>query len=192
MIFDAWYWRWRLRGIEPEMCLGCGGALEVQTFAACSAGAGRVSVVAYGLPFRACASGCADRRFAAPQFAARVLGAVLERSAMPVARTGEHGGLRCCRCVSRQWTPATSHTDVRGGIHLPNVPAFVLVVNGPARACASCGLVQLVPTPEVREDLGRALEQTWRAAGLRSRFRPPRRGQPAASGLRAQATSSGR
>ena len=167
-----WYWRWRLKGREPEFCLGCGGPLETQTMALCRAAAGRVQLTLHGLPFAACANGCRDRRLPQPGFLQRLEAALVDGGQLPIARTQTpSGSISCHRCSSRSWRPGTSRGEVRGLVTLQGVSPFAATVSGPVQTCGSCGLQQLTPTDELRRDLALALARALRAAGLRTRFR---------------------
>ena len=169
-----WLTRWLRRapvGGEPPACLGCGGALELQTFAVCQAAFGRITASVFGLPFRACTRGCADRRFTAAAFAAATVEAVVQGGGVPVARVDANGSLHCRRCMSRQFRPGVTRGSVEGYVQLPDVPGFTVRLTGPVRECANCGYVQLEHSEATVYDLDAALTETYRAAGLRTRFR---------------------
>jgi hypothetical protein len=167
-----WYWRWRLKGLEPEFCLGCGGPLETQTMALCRATAGRVQLTLHGLPFAACANGCRDRRLPQPDFLPRLQAALVDGGQLPIARTQTpSGSISCHRCSSRSWRAGTARAEVRGLVTLQGVSPFAASVTGQVQTCGSCGLQQLTPTDGLRRDLALALARALRAAGLRTRFR---------------------
>lgn len=166
----AWYWRWKLRGTEPSACFGCGGPLGPQRLPVVIARAGGLEAQARDLPYRSCGGDCGDRRTALPGFAAAVLAAVMQ-GAVPVARGSRSGEWQCRRCSSRLWSPVRRLASVEGEVALEGIPAFTLTITGPTSACGSCGAVQLRATPGVARELRTILEETWRAAGLRSGFR---------------------
>ena len=122
------------------------------------------------LPYRGCGGECGDRRPAVPDFAARVLDAVM-RGAVPVARPASGGEWQCRRCSSRLWSPIRRLAEVEGEIALPDSPPFTLAITGPTSSCGNCGAVQLRTTPGVARELRAILADTWRAAGLRTGFR---------------------
>lgn len=166
----AWYWRWRLRGVEPPACLSCGGELEPRVLPVVIARTRSFEMRAEQLPYRSCSSGCSDRRAAAPRFPDAVLGAVLG-GGVPVARLDGAGDWHCGRCSSRQWSPVRRLATVEGRIEIAGAPPFTLAVTGPTCICDACGTVQLRSTPMTTRELTATLADLWRAAGLRHRFR---------------------
>ncbi|HET8648452.1 MAG TPA: hypothetical protein VFL95_00305 [Gemmatimonadales bacterium] len=125
----------------------------------------------FGLPFRACRSGCADRRFASDEFVEAVEAAIVIRGEVPVARLASGDQLHCRRCMSRQFAKDRGFATVVGEVGLEGLPRFSVHVTGMAQSCANCGLSQLLPTTEGLPDLRRALVETFRAAGIRTGFR---------------------
>jgi hypothetical protein len=127
------------------------------------------------LPVRACASGCRDRRPATPGFAAAVLEALLAGAVLPLARRDASatsaGEWRCARCSNRQLTSLPGESIVRGTVVLPGLEPFAVAIAAPACACVGCGVVQLRPAGPFADALARALDDVWRAAGVRAGFR---------------------
>jgi hypothetical protein len=140
--------------------------------ALCRAAAGRVQLTLHGLPFAACANGCRDRRLPQPGFLQQLEAALADGGQLPIARTQASGGsVSCHRCSSRYWRAGSGRAEVRGLVSLPGVSPFAATVTGSVQTCGSCGLQQLIPSPELRRDLPLALARALRAAGLRTRFR---------------------
>lgn len=166
----AWYFWWRVRGKEPPTCLGCGGALEEHTLPVAIARTESFEVRVEGLPYRACASGCGDRRAAAPGFRDAVLAAVMQ-GAVPVARHDSAGQWHCARCSSREWSPVRRLSTVTGEVAVAGAVPFTMAITGPTCACGTCGTVQIRTTPVISRELRTTLDETWRAAGLRRSFR---------------------
>lgn len=130
-----------------------------------------MTVTIFGLPFRACRGGCADRRFASESFVEAVEEAIVTRGEVPVARRVGTDQLHCRRCMSRQFAADRGFATVVGELRLEGLPAFSVHVTGTAQSCANCGLSQLLPTAEGLPDLRKALVETFRAAGIRTGFR---------------------
>jgi hypothetical protein len=169
-----WYWRWRLLGKEPEVCLGCGQPLTQHAAAWCHAAAGQVELSLQGLPFRACDNGCADRRQPRPGFVAELQHSLLEGGHLPMAQPATQGGaLSCYACANRVWAPGPEVGDATGTLSFPGLPSIGVTVRGPIRTCNGCGRIQLIPSESVRAALTTALAEAVAAAGVRSTYRRP-------------------
>ena len=167
-----WYWRWRLLGREPAVCLGCGGPLTQQAAAWCHAAAGPIELSLEGLPFRVCGSGCTDRRQPRPGFLAELERTLLDGGHVPMAQpTPQSDALSCYACANRVWKPGPDVGEVHGTLPFPGLPSIGVTVRGPVRACNGCGRTQLIPSEVVRTALAAALAEATEAAGIRSTFR---------------------
>lgn len=171
---QLWYWRWRLLGQEPPMCLGCGGSLGHVATAWCHAGAGSIELSLEGLPFRTCGNGCADRRQPQPGFLAALRTALLDGPHVPMAQPTVQGdALSCYACANRVWGPGPDVGEVHGTLPVPGVSAIGVMVRGPIRTCNGCGKQQLVPSEDIRASLSAALGDAIEGAGVRTSYRKP-------------------
>lgn len=167
-----WYWRWRLLGKEPDLCLGCGGPLAQQAAAWCEAAAGQVELTLQGLPFRVCGAGCTDRRQPRPGFVKELEHALLDGGHLPQAQpTAQPDALSCYACANRVWQEGPNVGDVHGTLPFTGLPAIEVTVRGPVRTCNGCGRLQLNPSAAVRADLAAALVGAVEASGIRTTFR---------------------
>ena len=167
-----WYWRWRLLGKEPELCLGCGGPLVQQAVAWCHAAAGAVELTLEGLPFRVCRDGCADRRLPRQGFGTELEATLLDGGQVPTAiAAGQADGLSCYACANRVWRAGPETGEVRGALPFPGLPTVGVRVRGPVRTCNGCGRLQLDPSEALRHDLAAAARSAIEGAGLRTTFR---------------------
>jgi len=167
-----WYWRWRLLGREPAVCLGCGGPLTQQAVAWCHAAAGRVELSLQGLPFRVCGAGCTDRRQPRPGFIAELEQALLNGGHLPLAlATPQTNALSCYACANRVWKDGPAVGEVQGTLPFAGLPSIEVTVRGPVRTCNGCGRTQLIPSDAARADLSEALAGAIEASGVRSTFR---------------------
>ena len=153
---------------DPEPACACEALpRDRHRLALCQAGFGRVTLGFRGLPYLTSAEpGCTARHYPDASFAARLRDALLAGAAVPAARWSEPRQPRCGRCGSRSWLGRRPRAEVRGSVTLEALAPFDAFAIGPSDQCASCRLVQLIPTTEVIADLERALARIFEAARL--------------------------
>ena len=152
---------------ERRRCPECGEALALRAIPEFRGEA--AGVVAEFTGFRAllCARHAQARRLPQKDFAADLVCEVLDGAGPLRARS--RGLLRkrwvCGRCGG-ELAAASPTGELRSRVQLPGAAPFTLTLAAPLSCCDGCRARQIVPLPELRSGIERAILAALAAAGL--------------------------
>jgi hypothetical protein len=121
-----------------------------------------------GMPAMQCAEG--HKRFVAPEFAVKMMEALMAGKLVPLDGAKQKGLLKkryCCPgCGQELGTDANGRVEAKRVLELQGLDAFGVQVDLPKYRCASCGRESVEPRETMVDDLMKASIQAFRSAAV--------------------------
>jgi len=150
-------------------CKECKGEMKLGAIDAMAGEEQGVRVRIESMPAMQCARG--HKRFVAPDFAVRLMNALLaDNKLMALDAAKEKGLLRkrhCCpRCGQELGGAGAGSVQAKRQLELPGLAAFGVQVDLPKLRCASCNAESIPPEKTVVDRLMKASASAFRAADV--------------------------
>lgn len=161
----AWLKRWRRD--EPKRCAICGMEQKEDIISLARGSQGQTEIFFSHLPTLFCGQPDHDRRFADPDFGARLIDAVFWRKDIPMAQPGFWTRIKCIHCGKVLNQEAAYPGEVGGTLTIKDVPSFGIRIHGPLVTCPRCGTEQLRATKEVGQHVSGAFVDAFKRIRLK-------------------------
>lgn len=153
--------------LNTMRCRECKGEMALRPLHPIDGEQHGVHVRIEGMPTMQCASG--HRRFVAPDFAVKMMEALLaERRLVPLESAAQKGLLRkryCCpACGQELGADGKGRIAAKRVLEIKGLEAFGVEVDLPKYRCAACGCESIEPHEVMVDDMMKASAQAFRAA----------------------------
>jgi len=150
-------------------CKECKGEMSLRALETLAGEEQGVRVRIEGMPGMQCPQG--HKRFVAPDFAVKMMSALLaDKKLVALEAAREKGLLRkryCCpKCGQDLAGPGTERVQAERQLELQGLDAFGVQIELPKLRCASCGVESIPPEKAVVDGLMKASANAFRAANI--------------------------
>ena len=146
-------WFKRRRTEEPPLCPVCGREQQLDVVNLLRGSRGQIELFFSHLPTLYCGQPDHPRRFAGPDFGARLIDAVFWKKDIPLARQAVWSKIKCIQCGKGIGKEPAYQGEVGGLLKIQDLPPFGIRISGPLISCPRCGTEQLAATIEVGSDV---------------------------------------
>jgi len=160
-------WMKRLRKEQPKGCDTCGREQRLDVVSLLRGSHGEIEVFFSNLPTLFCGQSGHPRRFADPDFGARLIDAVFWKKNVPLAQQGVWAKVKCIECDKALSKEPSYLGEVGGLLEIRDLPPFSIRIQGPVTTCPRCGTEQLKATKEVGADVSNAFVDAFKRIDLR-------------------------
>lgn len=155
--------------VNTTRCKECKGEMKLGTLATLAGEERGVRVRIEGMPAMQCAQG--HKRFVAPDFAVRLMNALLADKQLDAPGAAKEKGLlrkrACCpKCGQELGESGAGSVQARRQLALPGLDAFGVDIELPKLRCASCGGESIPPEKTVVDGLMKAAANAFRSADV--------------------------
>lgn len=160
-------WLKRARGKPEKACPTCGQRQELVIMPLLRGHHGQIEVFFSNMPVLYCGQSDHPRRFADPDFGARLIDAVFWKKNIALGRPGVWAKVKCLKCDKNLTKESGRIGEVGGVIQIKDLPDFTVRVQGPLVTCPRCKTEQLKATKETGTELSNAFVDAFRRANLK-------------------------
>lgn len=128
---------------------------------------GQIEVFFSDMPVLHCGQSDHPRRFADPDFGARLIDAVFWKRDIALGRPGVWAKVKCLQCDKNLTKESSRIGDVGGTIQIKGLPDFSIRIQGPLVTCPRCDTDQLKATKETGTEVSNAFVDAFRRANLK-------------------------
>lgn len=154
--------------LNTTRCKQCGGEMSPSRLGTIEGAQRDVRMRIEGMPAMQCAGG--HKRFVAPEFAVKMMDALLAEKLVPLEGAALKGLLRkrcCCPGCGRELGgEADGRVQARRTVTIEGLDAFSVQVDLPKYRCAGCGREITEPHDAMVDGLMKASVQAFRAAAV--------------------------
>lgn len=160
-------WLKKLRSKQEKVCSICGEAQQLNIVPLLRGRQGQVEVFFSNLPTLFCGQPGHPRRFADPDFGARLIDAVFWKKSVSLGRPGAWARVKCHHCGKNLSKEPSRVGEVGGILKIADLPSFSIRIQGPVTVCPRCETEQLKATKEVGTDVSSAFVDAFQRIGLK-------------------------
>lgn len=160
-------WLKGLRRKKEAICPVCEETQQLSIVPLIRGRHGEVEVFFNNLPTLFCGRPDHPRRFADPDFGARLIDAVFWKKNLSLGRPGTWAKVKCHHC-GKSLSKNPSHVgEVGGTLKIADLPPFSIRIQGPVTVCPRCETEQLKATKEVGTDVSSAFVEAFQRIDLK-------------------------
>jgi len=152
--------------LNQMRCKECKGVMTLRALEPIDGEQHGVRMRIEGMPAMQCAEG--HKRFVAPEFAVKMMEALMAERLVPLDGAKQKGLLKkryCCPgCGQELGADAHGRVETRRVLEMKGLEAFGVQVDLPKYRCAACGRESVEPRDAMVDDLMKASVQAFRAA----------------------------
>jgi len=152
--------------LNTMRCKECKGEMSLRALEPIDGEQHGVHMRIEGMPAMQCAEG--HKRFVAPEFAVKMMEALMADRLVPLDGAKEKGLLKkryCCPGCGRELgADGEGRVEAKRVLEMKGLEPFGVQVELPKYRCASCGRESTEPRDALRDDLMKASVQAFRAA----------------------------
>jgi len=152
--------------LNQMRCKECKGVMSLRALEPIDGEQHGVHMRIEGMPAMQCAEG--HKRFVAPEFAVKMMEALMAEKLVPLDGAKQKGLLKkryCCPgCGQELGADAHGRVETRRVLEMKGLEAFGVQVDLPKYRCAACGRESVEPRDAMVDDLMKASVQAFRAA----------------------------
>lgn len=152
--------------LNTMRCKECKGEMALRVLEPIDGEQHGVHMRIEGMPAMQCAEG--HKRFVAPEFAVKLMEALMAGKLVPLEGAKEKGLLKkryCCPgCGQELAAGAQGRVETKRVLEMQGLDAFGVQVDMPKYRCAACGKESVEPRDALVDDLMKASVQAFRAA----------------------------
>ena len=160
-------WLKGLRSKQKKVCPICGEVQELNIVPLLRGSHGQVEVFFNNLPTLFCGRSDHPRRFADPDFGARLIDAVFWKKSISLAQQGTWARVKCHHCGKNLSKEPSEVGEVGGVLKITDLPSFSIRIQGPVIICPRCETEQLKATKEVSTDVSSAFVDAFQRIDLK-------------------------
>ena len=145
----------------------CGIAQKLDIVPLIRGSHGEVEVFFNNMPTLYCGRPGHPRRFADPDFGARLIDAVFWKKGVSLGRPGTWAKVKCHKCSKNLSKEASETGEMGGTLRIADLPSFSIRIQGPVTVCPRCETEQLKGTKEVSTDISSAFVDAFKRIELK-------------------------
>jgi len=151
--------------LNQMRCKECKGLMSLRALEPIDGEQRGVHMRIEGMPAMQCAEG--HKRFVAPEFAVKMMEALLADPLVPLEGAAQKGLLKkryCCPGCGRELAGDNGRVEAKRVLEMKGLDAFGVQVDLPKYRCTGCGRESVEPRDAMVDDLMKASVQAFRAA----------------------------
>jgi len=151
--------------LNQMRCKECKGLMSLRALQPIDGEQRGVHMRIEGMPAMQCAEG--HKRFVAPEFAVKMMEALLADPLVPLEGAAQKGLLKkryCCPGCGQELAGDNGRVEAKRVLEMKGLDAFGVQVDLPKYRCAGCGRESVEPRDAMVDDLMKASVQAFRAA----------------------------